>query len=458
MSAEAAGSVAPRAREAPYPASAVGWYATIVLAFLYWLSVLDRFIISLLVDPIKRDLGLSDKQLGTLHGLAFVVAFTLFGLVFGALADRVNRRRLVYVGVSIWSVATAFCGLAQNFWHLLLARVGVGAGEASLNPSATSMIADLFPRERLTTAMAVYSLGATVGSGTALVVGGAIVDLVADWGEITLPGLGPVHPWQTAFFIVGAPGALLALSIFSVPEPVRRGLRRAGDVGRAWYTAYLDLLAFMRARPRFFLCHYGGFTLAAAVITGNAAWFPVHMGRSFGWSAGRIGLFLGLTLTAAGIIGKLTCGRLVDAMYLRGYRDAQLRWYSACLALGTPIGLVATTTPSPYVFLAAIGLFMVLISPMPACALTALNLVTPNELRGTNAAAWTTVSGLIGGAAGPFVIAALAEDAYGGEAFIGRGMATQIAICCPLAAALLALGLRSMREAMREAERAGTAT
>src|SRR5262245_26150364 len=108
----------------PYPAAAVGWYATIMFAFLYWLSVLDRFIISLLVDPIKRDLGLTDVQFATLHGLAFVVSFTLFGLIFGALADRKNRRWLIYIGVSVWSVATVACGVAQTYWHLLLARVG----------------------------------------------------------------------------------------------------------------------------------------------------------------------------------------------------------------------------------------------------------------------------------------------------------------------------------------------
>jgi MFS family permease len=458
MSSEAASPVthAQRAEDVPYPPPAVGWYATIMLAFLYWLSILDRFILSLLVDPIKSDLGISDVQFGLLHGLAFVFTFTLFGLVFGALADRTSRRRLIYLGVSIWSVATAACGVAGNFWHLLLARVGVGAGEAAMNPCATSMIADLFPRDRLTSAMAVYSIGSTIGAGTALLVGGAIVDLVADLGGIALPGIGPIRPWQAVFFIVGIPGALLAFSIFSVPEPVRRGQGQV-RAGRAWYTAYLDLWAFMRAHPRFFVCHYAGFTLAAAILTGNGSWLPAHMARSYGWSTGRIGLALGLTLMGAGIAGKLTCGWAVDAMYRRGHRDAQLRWYAACLALGTPIGIVATTSASPYVFLVGLGVFMVLIAPMPACALTALNLVTPNELRGTNVATWTTVNGLIGGAAGPMVIPALSDHVYGGEpGSLGLGIATQIAICCPAAAALLFLGFRSMREAIAAAE-TGTA-
>src|ERR1700755_1178280 len=116
---------------APYPAPAVAWYATIVLAVMYWVSILDRFIISLLVDPIKRDLGITDVQFGMLSGLAFAVTFSLFGLILGTLADRLSRRWVIFAGVSVWSLATAACGLAQQFWHLLLARVGVGVGEAT---------------------------------------------------------------------------------------------------------------------------------------------------------------------------------------------------------------------------------------------------------------------------------------------------------------------------------------
>jgi MFS family permease len=427
----------------------VGWYATVMLAFLYWLSVLDRFIISLLVDPIKHDLGLSDVQFGMLHGLAFIGAFTLFGLVFGALADRVNRRKLIYIGVTIWSIATAACGIANSFWHLLIARVGVGVGEASLNPSATSMIADLFPREKLTTAMAVYAIGATVGSGTALIIGGAIVELVSHMDAIVVPLIGEIRPWQAVFFIVGIPGALLAFTIFTVPEPVRRGQRseqKPSSVGGS----YVTLFRFMRDRPRFFTYHYVGFTFASTVITGGIAWYPVHISRTFGWSAGEIGAALGPALMIAGIVGKLACGRIVDGMYQRGYRDAQLRWFGICMLIATPVGVFATLSGSVWTFIVAIAVFMTLIGAMQACALTALNLITPNQLRGTGVAVFTTFAGLVGGAAGPVLVAAVSD--LGSQSSIGFGLAVVIGICCPLGAACLLLGLRSMREAMAESE------
>src|SRR5262249_20867120 len=189
-----------------HPARAVAWYATVLLAFLCWLSILDRFIISLVVDPIKRDLGISDMQFGLLHGSAFAVAFSVFGLLAGALADRFSRRWIIFAGVSVWSLATAACGMAQSYWHLLVARVGVGGGEAVLNPCATSMITDLFPRERLTSAMAVYAIGATVGSGCAYLLGGVIVDLVSRSDHFALPWIGEVRSWQAVFYLVGIPG------------------------------------------------------------------------------------------------------------------------------------------------------------------------------------------------------------------------------------------------------------
>lgn len=437
------------AAEAPYPAPAIGWYATVVLAALYWLSVLDRFIIALLVDPMKKDLGLTDVQFGLLHGFAFIGSFTIFGLIFGALADRFNRRKVIFVGVTIWSLATAACGVAQSYWHLLLARIGVGVGEASLNPAASSMIADLFPRKKLTTAMAVYAVGATIGSGTALMIGGAIVGYVSQFEVITLPLIGAIHPWQAVFFIVGIPGALIAFSIFTVPEPVRRGV--ATHQQRGIVANYLAFFRFLVKKWRFFTCHYLGFIFASAIVTGGAAWYPTHVGRTFGWSAAEIGTALGTALLIAGVISKLGSGRIVDLMYQRGYRDAQLRWYGICMLIAAPIGVYATLSSNAWTFIIAIAMFMTLIGALQACAITALNLVTPNELRGTGVAVFTTVGAMVGGGLGPVLIAWV-----GGESSLGTGLAVMIGICCPLGGLFLLLGLRAMRAAMAEAE--GTAT
>ncbi len=440
----------------PYPPAAVGWYATVVLAFLYWLSILDRFIISLVVDPIKRDLGITDVQFGFLHGGAFAVAFALFGLIAGVLADRFSRRWVIFAGVTIWSLATAACGLANSFWHMLLARVGVGAGEAVLNPCATSMITDLFPRERLTSALAVYAIGSTLGSGCAYLIGGIIVSMVAQSATYVLPVIGEVRSWQAVFFIVGIPGTLLALLLFTVPEPLRRGVQaatvRPSFSFASAFGSYASLFSFMRPRARFFFCHYAGFALASMIISGAGTWYPAHMGRNFGWSAGEIGLTLGLMLVIAGIVGKLICGFAVDALYRRGHRDAQIRWYAGSLLVALPFGLAATTSDNPWVFLIALGVFIALTAPLPACASAALNLVTPNELRGSGIALFAATGGLIGAATGPILIAMASDHIFGGDTSIGLGIATMMAVCCPLGALILACGFRSMREAVVEAE------
>jgi MFS family permease len=158
----------------------------------------------------------------------------------------------------------------------------------------------------------------------------------------------------------------------------------------------------------------------------------------------------------AGIISKLASGRFVDRMYQRGYRDAQLRWYGICLLLATPIGIFATTSGNAWTFIISIGAFMTLIGSFQACAMTALNLVTPNELRGSGIAVFSTVAGLLGGSAGPVLIAAASD--FGGQSSIGLGLAVMITVGCPLGALFLLLGLRPMREAMAEAEGTTAAT
>ncbi|GAB3115105.1 MFS transporter [Aestuariicella hydrocarbonica] len=440
------------AQLSPYPAPSVAWRATIILSLLYWLSILDRFIIALLVDPIKRDLGLTDMQFGLLQGVAFTITFAAFGLLAGALADRFSRRWIIFASVSIWSLATAACGLAQNFFQLLFARVGVGAGEAGLNPNANSMLADLFPRDRLTSAMAVYTIGATIGSGMAYLLGGMIVDLVSNSNPIALPYIGELRPWQSVFLIVGIPGAFMSLLIFTIPEPVRRGKLSTAEAAKRKHllSSYAELLKFMRPRWKFFTCHYMGFAIASIVLTSGAMWYPAHMGRSFGWDASTIGLNLGLTLIVAGVTGKLLSGFIMDTMYRRGYRDAQLRWYTGCLLVAAPIGILATTSDNPWVFLGGIGVFLILLAPLPACYSTALNLVTPNQLRGTGIAFFAVTGGLIGMAAGPIVVAAISDYLFGSN--LGMAMAATIGVCSPLAALFLFLGCRPMREAVNEAE------
>jgi len=438
----------------PYPPAALGWYSTVLLALLYWLSLLDRSIISLMVDPIKSDIGISDVQFGMLHGLAFAVTFSLFGLLAGTLADRLSRRFIVFVSVAVWSLSTAACGMARDFIHLLLARVGVGAGEAGLNPCAASMITDLFPPEKLTLALAIYSLGASAGVGCAFLLGGQLIAIVSVADTFVLPVVGEVRPWQAVFYIIGLPGIFISLLSFTMPEPKRRGKRTEGvtePLLRSMLRGYPNLIRFIRSRGRFFFCHYAGFGLASVGFTGGQAWYAAHMGRQFGWDAGQIGMGLGIAMLIGGFSGKFICGFSVNAIYRRGYRDAQFRWFAGCLLAATPIAIVAATSTNPWVFLAGMCLFMVLLSPFTALYVASLNLATPNELRGAGVAFFSATVGLIALSTGPIMVAMFSEYLFGGNA-IGQGIALLVSICCPLAALILWWGRRAMHEAVTAAQ------
>lgn len=157
--------------------------------------------VSLLVEPIKASLSISDTQFALLQGLAFSILYSVLSVPLGWMADRVSRRKLIAAGASVWSIATVACGLSGSFGQLLIARIGVGAGEATLSPSAVSMIADAFPPTKRALPMSIYTAAANIGAGAALVFGAGLLSLVAQMPALSIPGRGPLAPWQMAFVL-----------------------------------------------------------------------------------------------------------------------------------------------------------------------------------------------------------------------------------------------------------------
>jgi MFS family permease len=208
-----------------YPPRGYAWYVVGVLTFVYIFSFIDRQILNLLVRPIRRDLGISDTQMSLLMGLSFAVFYTLFGIPLGRLADSKSRRTIIAGGFALWSLFTAGCGLARNFGQMLLLRMGVGVGEAALSPAAYSIITDYFPPQRRATAISVYSMGIYLGSGLAFIIGGTVAGLASQQELWQVPLVGATRPWQVVFFLVGLPGILLSLLLYTVREPLRRGTR-----------------------------------------------------------------------------------------------------------------------------------------------------------------------------------------------------------------------------------------
>ena len=430
-----------------YPSRLVAWYTVGVLFLLYWLSIIDRLIISLLVDPIRADLGITDFQFSMLLGVSFAIFYALFGLPMGWLVDRFSRRGVIYVGVTIWSLATAACGLAVGYWQLFAARIGVGAGEAALSPAAHSMLADSFPRERLTFAMTVFGLGATLGGGAAYGLGGWFVETTAHLETIAVPVFGDVRPWQVVFLALGIPGLVLGLLMFTLPEPVRHGrLGKTAAVEEGH--AFTQLFQFVKSRGRFFLAHFAGFPLLGALTTGVGVWLPAYMGRHFGWSPGEIGSALGVLFGAGGVLGMLVGGKCVDALFARGYQDAHMRWMMLCVLVAGPAAVLGLLSSNVWVFLGCMAVFHILLCPLPAVAAAALQIVSPNELRGQVSALYVAIGSILSISVGPSIVAAFTDFVFRDEALLGFSLALFIGLASPLVALLLWYGLKHMRAAV----------
>ncbi|TAE09427.1 MAG: MFS transporter, partial [Bacteroidetes bacterium] len=217
------------------------WWVVGILTIAYIFSFIDRVILSLLVEPIKRDLHLTDVQISYLMGLSFALFYTVLGIPFGWLADRANRKWIITFGIFMWSMLTAGCGLVRNFWQFFFMRAGVGVGEATLSPSAYSMISDYFPKDQLSRALSVYGMGIYIGSGLSMVAGSSILLLVGDAPTVEIPFFGEIFSWQLVFFYVGLPGVLVAILMATVREP-----RRQGTSTKTKHIAWRDTLAYLR--------------------------------------------------------------------------------------------------------------------------------------------------------------------------------------------------------------------
>ncbi len=432
------------ASRTPWPSAGTAWYAVGVLFIAVIFSFVDRIILSLLVDPIKADLGLTDTDFAWLLGVAFALFFALFGLPIGRWADRYSRRAIIGIGIFLWSVMTIACGLAGGFWELFLARVGVAVGEAALAPAAFSMISDLFPREKLGRALGVYQAGAFIGAGAALLVGGVVIGLIKSQGAQVWPLVGAVEPWQIVFFAVGLPGLVVALLMATVPEPVRRGV---AATGKATLTL-AEVLRFGTERWRVYGLHFLGFALLAVPITTTLTWAPVYFGRVLRFSPPEIGLTLGLIVVLLSPAGVYTGGWIADALQKRGYKDAMHRVGMTAAALLFPLCLFATTGDDRGVAVALFCPLAFCASLSLACAPAALQVVTPGPMRAQVSAAWMLCLNIITAIVGPTAVGLIAGQVFGDQMAVGKSVALVNCVSVPLAAVALWFGRRPFAAAV----------
>ena len=252
------------------------WYVVFICMLVYILSYVDRQILALLIDPIRADLALTDTQFSLILGFAFSLFYATMGIPIAILSDRRSRPLIISVGIFVWSLATAGCGFARSFLHLFLMRMGVGIGEASLSPAAYSMIADLFPKEKLGRALSVYAMGSFIGGGLALTIGGIVITAISGWADIQIPLFGTIQefrPWQLTFIVIGAPGVLVALIFFlTVKDPRRKNINKNESLSAREQKDNIikpkDVLAYIKRNNRAVASHFVGFSFAALTLFG----------------------------------------------------------------------------------------------------------------------------------------------------------------------------------------------
>lgn len=423
-------------------ASWKAWWAVLVLFLAYTISFIDRTIISLLVEPIRTDLGLSDTQISLLQGLAFTFFYTTMSIPIAFLADRGQRPLIIGVGMFVWSAMTVACGFAVNFVQLFLARMGVGVGEASLGPAAYSLIADLFPPEKRGRAMAFFSSGISVGAGLAFLVGGYVIELV-NTNALTLPALDGFASWQLVFIIVGVPGMFGAFLLLTVPEP--RRLRGAARAAKPPSTVLEPVIPFLRANAGEVTALFSTFAISGLIFTALLSWGPTYLIREFGATPSEAGKLIGAGLVVAGPLGAFAGGALSDRGVAGSRHDAPFLVGLAGIILMSLAAMAALFAPdvvSAGIWLSAALFFGSFAYPAGAAAVQQL---APDRLRARFSALYLFAVTLIAATLGPTIVALFTDFVFRDPALIGRALVATVACVAPLGVVAALLGARRLK-------------
>jgi len=427
------------------------YYVVGVLMLAYVFAFIDRIILSLMVDPIRADLNLTDTHISLLAGFAFALFYTVLGIPFGRWVDTRGRRNLIAFGIALWSLATVACGLANNFMKLFLARMAVGVGEATLAPAAYSMIPDLFPPHRVAFAMAVFMSGVTIGGGLAMLLGGMIVEWAAS-AQPVLPLVGQIAPWKVAFIAVGFPGVLVALLILlTVKEPARRIQKGATDEA----PPLLSVLGYVVRHARVYAPAIFGFT--GIVIAGYAFqfWAPAYFMRLHGFTPGQVGALFGIAFAIIGTLGVLTGGAISDRLTSKGQKDAPIQVAMWAAVIQAPLFVACYLNPSALWAQVTFAAALFFASMFGGLQGATIQMLTPNRMRGVVSAIYLMTANMIGLGIAPTITALVSEHFFGGPLGIGKALAVTAACSLTVGAILLAFARKPARDRVAALE-AGT--
>lgn len=422
------------------------WYIACLLSAAYLLSILDRYLLSVVIENLKQHLSLTDTQLGILLGPSFVMMFIFASLPLGWLADVANRKLTIFCGMLCWSLATAWCGLSSSFSELFLARLLVGFGEAALLPSALSLLASYFSRNNLSRGVAIFSMGASFGRAAAFAGGGALFTWLVLRDGFTLGGLHHFAPWQGVFLVAGAIGIMFALLFFiTVREPRRNsvnGLKPGLKQGFA---------LFWRQRAAY-MAIFIPYSMTAAMGALMAGWSIAFYTRNHGLDVATASSIVGLSGLVFGPIGHFLGGWINDYLRTRGVIGAQPYVMAAALgsaaifagmfALAPGIGVAASAYAASYCLLCAAG----------PTGLAGIQLPTPESQRGVISSIFVLVYNALGNGLGPLLVGIIGDQLFPGAKELGNAIATSILMLVVIGVPVAILGRPAFARAVRTQE------
>lgn len=421
------------AKVAPYPRAVTAWAAVSVFALAQVMSTVDRGMIALLIDPIRRDLHISDVQIALLQGLAFAIFYVAVGLPLGFIADRLNRRRLLIGGVLAWCAATIGCGFARSFGDMFAARLLVGLGEAVLAPCAVTMIGDLFPPSRRGPPMALYILGSMVAVGIGSAATGSILKLAPTGVFDVVPLLRGLAPWRIAFMVLGAGGVAIALLVLFLKEPQRRGVVLEARQGLGLKQA----VGYLVQNWGVFLPFYSAVAAYAVGIGLAIVWGPAVLIRGYGLSAGGLGQVLGGAQFVAALLGAICAAMVIDPVVRRSGVGGKLRLSAliAVLAIPSTIPWVAS---APGLAIAMTAEAMFIGALYGSTMLSTMTELVPSNMKGVSVSLYAFVVTMIGTSLGPLAVAQVNDAFFHDPKLIGRAV-TIVGAGALILSALLAL-------------------
>lgn len=400
---------------APFPKTTTpyAWYVAGMLAFAYLLSIMDRYLLSVVLDEVKLSLQLSETQLGLLQGPGFVLLFAVTSIPLGLLADAKNRRNLVVAGLLCWSVATVACGMADTFWELMIARLAVGLGEAALMPCAMSLIASYFSPDKMNRGYAVYTMGASFGRATAFAGGGAVFTWLVVAGGLNMGVLGHFAPWQAVFIIAGVFGIFVSLLFFMTVREPARPVRSDGKKSLA--AGFVHVWKYRWAYAAIFI----PFSVVNATTSNLGAWSVSFYTRNYGVDVGTASTVIGITGLIVGPLGALAGGWLNDTLYSRGFRYTQPLVMTGISALALVFVGIFAFGGSFTVSAIGYALAYFTVTSGGPTAFGAIQLPTPDHLRGIVSSIFLIVFMTLGSGLGPLIVGVMGDYVFQSPLMLG---------------------------------------